>query len=73
MPIVLGTDEQKKKYLPKLASGEWTAGLGLTEPSSGSDAAGSMQTRAVRKGDRYHHRGKTAHYHRPIGDADCWR
>jgi alkylation response protein AidB-like acyl-CoA dehydrogenase len=54
MPIaLLGTKEQKQKYLPKLASGEWTAGLGLTEPSSGSDAAGSMQTRAEKKGDRY--------------------
>jgi acyl-CoA dehydrogenase len=54
MPIVLcGTEEQKRKYVPKLATGEWTAGLGLTEWSSGSDAAGSMGTRAERKGDRY--------------------
>lgn len=41
LPILFqGTEAQKKKYLPKLASGEWIAGLGLTEPDSGSDAAG---------------------------------
>ncbi|TGK28168.1 acyl-CoA dehydrogenase [Leptospira gomenensis] len=41
LPILFqGTDVQKRKYLPKLASGEWIAGLGLTEPDSGSDAAG---------------------------------
>ncbi|XDD50408.1 acyl-CoA dehydrogenase family protein [Leptospira sp. WS92.C1] len=40
LPILFqGTDAQKNKYLPKLASGEWIAGLGLTEPDSGSDAA----------------------------------
>lgn len=71
MPIaLLGTEEQKEKYLPKLASGEWTAGLGLTEPSSGSDAAGSMQTRAVRKGDRYIINGsKMFITNGPIGDV----
>jgi alkylation response protein AidB-like acyl-CoA dehydrogenase len=71
MPIaLLGTPEQKKKYLPKLSSGEWTAGLGLTEPSSGSDAAGSMQTRAVRKGDHYVLNGsKMFITNGPIGDV----
>ena len=71
MPIaLLGTKEQKEKYLPKLASGEWTAGLGLTEPSSGSDAAGSMQTRAVKKGDRYILNGsKMFITNGPIGDV----
>ncbi|MFO1472643.1 MAG: acyl-CoA dehydrogenase family protein [Turneriella sp.] len=71
MPIaLLGTKEQREKYLPKLASGEWTAGLGLTEPSSGSDAAGSMQTRAVRKGDRYIINGsKMFITNGPIGDV----
>lgn len=40
MPIVFqGTEAQKKKYLPKLATGEWMAGFALTEPASGSDAA----------------------------------
>jgi alkylation response protein AidB-like acyl-CoA dehydrogenase len=53
MPILLaGTEEQKRKYLPKLASGEWLSAYGLTESSSGSDAA-AMRTRAVRKGDKY--------------------
>ncbi len=48
----LGTEVQKRKYLPKLAKGEWIGGLGLTEPNAGSDAAG-IQTTAVKKGDRY--------------------
>ena len=53
LPIILaGTDEQKHKYLPQLASGEWLAAFGLTEAGSGSDAA-AMQTFAVRKGDTY--------------------
>ena len=53
MPILLaGTDEQKRKYFPKLASGEWLAAYGLTESGSGSDAA-AMKTMAVRKGDKY--------------------
>jgi alkylation response protein AidB-like acyl-CoA dehydrogenase len=52
-PIVFaGTEEQKRRYLPRLASGELTAAFSLSEPSSGSDAA-AMQCRAVRKGDRY--------------------
>ena len=37
--LIAGTDEQKAKYLPRLASGEWTAAFCLTEPVSGSDAA----------------------------------
>ncbi|MFQ5708299.1 MAG: acyl-CoA dehydrogenase family protein [bacterium] len=44
--LLHGTEEQKKKYLPKLASGEWMAGFALTEPNAGSDAAG-IQTTAV--------------------------
>lgn len=53
MPILLaGTDEQKRKYFPKLASGEWLAAYGLTESDSGSDAA-AMRTMAVRRGDKY--------------------
>jgi alkylation response protein AidB-like acyl-CoA dehydrogenase len=53
LPILLaGTEEQKRKYLPPLASGEWLAAFGLTESGSGSDAA-AMQTEAVRKGDKY--------------------
>jgi alkylation response protein AidB-like acyl-CoA dehydrogenase len=53
MPIMLaGNEEQKRKYLPPLASGEWLAAYGLTESGSGSDAA-AMSTVAVRKGDKY--------------------
>ena len=47
-----GTEEQKQKYLPKLASGEWIGAFGLTEPNAGTDAAG-QQTTAVEDGDNY--------------------
>jgi alkylation response protein AidB-like acyl-CoA dehydrogenase len=53
LPIMLvGNEQQKRKYLPPLASGEWLAAFGLTEAGSGSDAA-AMQTFAVRKSDKY--------------------
>jgi alkylation response protein AidB-like acyl-CoA dehydrogenase len=45
-----GTEEQKKKYLPKLASGEWIGAWGLTEPNTGSDAM-RMKTVAKKEGD----------------------
>jgi len=45
-----GTDEQKKRYLTKLATGEWLGCWSLTEPEAGSDAAGTRTT-AVRQGD----------------------
>lgn len=48
--LICGTDAQKEKYLPQLASGDWTAAFCLTEPSSGSDAA-SIQTRATLSDD----------------------
>jgi alkylation response protein AidB-like acyl-CoA dehydrogenase len=52
-PIIFaGSEEQKRRYLPKLATGETTAAFSLSEPGSGSDAA-AMTCRAVRKGDRY--------------------
>ncbi len=54
-----GTDAQKAKYLPKLASGEILGAYGLTEPNSGSDAGG-MQTRAVRDGDHWVLNGQKA-------------
>ena len=47
-----GTEEQKKRYLPKYASGEWISCFCLTEPEAGSDAA-SLKTSAVRDGDHY--------------------
>lgn len=46
------SEEQKKKYLPRLASGEWIGAWGLTEPNTGSDA-GNMRTVAVQDGDHY--------------------
>ena len=52
-PILeFGTEDQKKKYLPKLASGEWLGSFGLTEANAGTDAAG-QQTVAVDMGDHY--------------------
>jgi alkylation response protein AidB-like acyl-CoA dehydrogenase len=54
LPIILaGSEEQKSKYVPKLASGEWIAAYALSEAGSGSDAAGSMRTRAEKRGDKY--------------------
>jgi alkylation response protein AidB-like acyl-CoA dehydrogenase len=47
-----GTDEQKERFLPKLASGEWLPAYALTEPGSGSDSA-AMRTEARRDGDGY--------------------
>lgn len=55
MPIVLcGTEEQKKKYLPKLATGEWMGAYCLTEPNAGSDAM-NARTRAVLSEDGTHY------------------
>jgi len=52
-PIVhFGTPDQKKKFVPLLASGRVLGGFGLTEESAGSDAGGT-RTKAVKKGDRY--------------------
>ena len=52
-PIILsGTEEQKRRFLPALASGEQLAAFALTEPGAGSDAA-AMATRARREGDSF--------------------
>lgn len=48
----LGNAEQKKKFLPKMAGGEWIGSFALTEAQAGSDPA-AMRTTAVKKGDRY--------------------
>jgi alkylation response protein AidB-like acyl-CoA dehydrogenase len=48
--LAFGSEAQKRRYLPKAASGEWLAAWGLTEPGSGSDSAGLLTT-AVRDGD----------------------
>jgi alkylation response protein AidB-like acyl-CoA dehydrogenase len=49
---VFGNDAQRRRYLPKLATGEWLGAWGLTEPGSGSDAAG-MKATAVKQGERW--------------------
>jgi alkylation response protein AidB-like acyl-CoA dehydrogenase len=50
--MLAGNDEQRKRWVTKLASGGWLGAWGLTEPGSGSDAAG-MRTTAVRRGDKW--------------------
>lgn len=50
--MLFGNEEQKKKYLPKLASAEFIGAWGLTEPNTGSDA-GNMQTTAVKEGNEW--------------------
>ncbi len=49
---LIGSDEQKKRYLPKLVSGEWMGTMCLTEPQAGSDLA-QVRTKAVPEGDHY--------------------
>jgi alkylation response protein AidB-like acyl-CoA dehydrogenase len=54
LPIMIGgNEEQRRRFLPKIASGEHIVAYALTEVSSGSDALGSMKTRAVKQGDSY--------------------
>lgn len=50
--LQFANEEQKQKYLPKLATAEWIGAWGLTEPNTGSDA-GNMRTVAVKDGDHY--------------------
>jgi alkylation response protein AidB-like acyl-CoA dehydrogenase len=50
--MLAGNDGQRKRWVPKLASGEWLGSWGLTEPGSGSDAGGARTT-AVRRGDKW--------------------
>ncbi len=53
VPILkFGTEDQRQRFLPKLASGEWIGGFALTEPQAGSDAS-NLKTRARRDGDHY--------------------
>lgn len=64
-----GNEEQRKKYIPKLASGEWIGCMGLTEPGAGSDAA-SVQTTAVKKGGTWILNGsKTFITNAPVADV----
>ncbi|MBX7131400.1 MAG: acyl-CoA dehydrogenase family protein [Fimbriimonadaceae bacterium] len=50
--VLFGNEEQRLRYLPRLASGEWIGAYALSEPNSGSDAL-SMTTRAERRGDKW--------------------
>jgi acyl-CoA dehydrogenase len=61
-----GTEEQKQKYLPRIASGEWTTAFALTEPEAGSDAA-NIKTTAELNGDHYVLNGRK-HF---ITNGDC--
>jgi hypothetical protein len=55
LPILyFGTEEQKKKYIPKLATGEWKGSYGLTEPGSGSDALGAKTTATLSPDGKYY-------------------
>ncbi len=55
LPILyFGTDEQKKKYIPKLITGEWAGAYGLTEPNSGSDALGAKTTAKLSADGKYY-------------------
>ena len=55
LPILyFGTPEQKQKYIPKLASGEWKGSYGLTEPNSGSDALGAKTTAKLTPDGKYY-------------------
>ena len=64
-----GSEEQKRKYLPKLASGEWIGCFGLTEPDAGSDPGG-MRTRAIKTPGGYRLTGnKTWISNAPIADV----
>jgi len=55
LPILyFGTPEQKKKYIPKLATGEWKGSYGLTEPNSGSDALGAKTTAKLSSDGKYY-------------------
>src|SRR5699024_5983745 len=68
--VELGDEEQKKKYLPDLASGEKIGAFALTEPSAGSNAS-NLKTTAVRKGDKYILNG-TKHYITNATEADIF-
>jgi len=55
LPILyFGTDEQKQKYIPKLATGEWKGSYGLTEPNSGSDALGAKTSATLSADGKYY-------------------
>ena len=65
--VNIGTEEQKQRYLPRMATGELRTAFALTEPEAGSDA-GSIRTTARRDGDRYYLNG-TKHFISGAADA----
>ncbi len=67
--MIAGNDEQKKRWIPKLASGEWLGAWALTEPGSGSDAAGARTT-AVKRGNNWVLNGSKT-FITNGGHADC--
>ncbi|MDQ1334708.1 MAG: hypothetical protein QG552_1658 [Thermodesulfobacteriota bacterium] len=69
--MIAGNDQQKQKYLPKLASGEHLVAFGLTEPNAGSDVSG-LRTKAVRDGGDYVINGtKMFISHADVADLVC--
>jgi len=69
--MIAGTEQQKAKYFPKLASGEHLVAFGLTEPNAGSDVSG-LKTKAVRDGDDYVINGtKMFISHADVADLVC--
>ncbi|WP_206830487.1 acyl-CoA dehydrogenase family protein [Alicyclobacillus fructus] len=73
LPIVyFGNEEQKKKYLPKLATGEWIGAYCLTEPSSGSDALGAKTTARLSEDGKYYILNGTKQFITNAGFADVF-
>ncbi|MFC4768090.1 acyl-CoA dehydrogenase family protein [Effusibacillus consociatus] len=73
LPIVyFGSKEQKQKYLPKLASGEWLAAYALTEPGSGSDALGAKTTAKLSEDGKYYILNGTKQFITNAGFADVF-
>ncbi len=68
--VEMGNEQQKKKYLPRMASGEWLGAFALTEPEAGSHAT-NLKTTAERKGDNYILNG-TKHYITNATEADIF-
>ncbi|MFC4768091.1 acyl-CoA dehydrogenase family protein [Effusibacillus consociatus] len=73
LPIVyFGTKEQKQKYLPKLATGEWIGAYALTEPGSGSDALGAKATAKLSEDGKYYVLNGTKQFITNAGFADLF-
>ena len=66
-----GTEAQKRRWLPRLASGELLAGIALTEPGCGSDLK-ALRTRARRDGDALRDRRRQDLHHQRLHAPTCW-